>query len=353
MSQQMKNPTRKKSRNIWILSRKNPSQKAPAMGNDILAELLQQQIWHKICPGLENSSLFRKGDEIFETFKNSVEHLDLLAIDIRNSDRNYIPGIAKYGVQSAQSFIRNDGILHPFDINRMIGNSFPLYSQGRQAEWGNGPVSKSRRHGNGRSQTDFPPYQDQYHVPPVRRSGRRCQENFEGKRKKSRSRRDINLYSAQIVVPMIMPISEGKIDQRLAQITAEFRHIFTSPLLVGGVAVNRALCLISGTFRKYLFLRNYGTLFHSNLSTFKENRYELCGNPVERIMPIAGLLQGSCSIGIINVSYNGKMGVAITADKNIISGPDELERVIDHVISEINEIGEINLMKNEGEMSLV
>ncbi|OXA45937.1 O-acyltransferase WSD [Folsomia candida] len=157
----------------------------------------------------------------------------------------------------------------------------------------------------------------------------------------------------RIAVPMRMPLSEGKIDQRLTQITDEFRHLFNSPVLVGGVAFNRGLGLISGTFRKYFFLLNYGTLFHSNFSTFKENRYELCGNPVERVVPIAGLLQGSCFIGIINISYNGKMGVAITADKTIFSGPDELERVIDHVISEINEIGEINMMKNEGEMSLV
>lgn len=92
---------------------------------------------------------------------------------------------------------------------------------------------------------------------------------------------------------------------------------------------------------------------HSNVAIFRENRFQLFGNPVERISPITGLIQKSCPIAIINLSYNGKMGITITADKAVFSGRDQLERVINDVICEINEIGRIPVHGEEVEMSLV
>ncbi|OXA45938.1 hypothetical protein Fcan01_18913 [Folsomia candida] len=130
-----------------------------------------------------------------------------------------------------------------------------------------------------------------------------------------------------------MPISEKKINQRLAQISHQFRHLFNSPLLLG-----------------FLSFHSHGTTPQWNVP--EEDRYELCGNPVERIVPIIGLLQRSNSIGVVSISYNGKMGLAIAADKTLFSGPEELEGVINNIISEIDEIGEINGGGEEDEMGL-
>ncbi|OXA40028.1 hypothetical protein Fcan01_25204 [Folsomia candida] len=150
-----------------------------------------------------------------------------------------------------------------------------------------------------------------------------------------------------------MPLSEEKIDHRLTQISDQFSHLFNSPDLLGITAFHRAGALISGCLETDMRIPNFGTLVHSNVSTFKENPFELFGNPVELLVPINGLLQRHCSIAIISMSYNGKMGIAITADRTLFSLPDELERVINDVVREISEIGEMNWLREEDDMTLV
>ncbi|OXA62449.1 hypothetical protein Fcan01_00156 [Folsomia candida] len=142
-------------------------------------------------------------------------------------------------------------------------------------------------------------------------------------------------------------------DQRLVQISDQFRHIFNSPILVGAAAIYRGFGLLPCTLQKYIMFLNYGTVFHTNFSTFKENKFELFGNPVEQIVPNAGLLQGSCSMSVVSISYCGKMGITITADKALFGGKDELERVINDIVSEISEIEDIGLQRREVETSLV
>lgn len=151
----------------------------------------------------------------------------------------------------------------------------------------------------------------------------------------------------RIIVPMRMPISEENMERRLKIISNQFRHLVNSTVTIGFFVPNRALGLISGTVRKHPETFNLGTLLHSNFAIFKENGFELFGNPVERIAAIVGISLKSCPIAIINVSYNGKMGIAITADKALFSGKDELITVINNVIYEINEIGKIKLQKED------
>ncbi|OXA39450.1 hypothetical protein Fcan01_25697 [Folsomia candida] len=122
-----------------------------------------------------------------------------------------------------------------------------------------------------------------------------------------------------------MPPSDGKIEPRLVRISDQFRHIST--FIVGMAAIQRGIALISGSLQRNFNLPHIGTLLLSNISSFKENRWKLFGNPVERISPITGLYQKFCSIFILTVSYNGKIGIAITANKALFSGADELKRV--------------------------
>ncbi|OXA49517.1 hypothetical protein Fcan01_16035 [Folsomia candida] len=122
-----------------------------------------------------------------------------------------------------------------------------------------------------------------------------------------------------------MPLSEEKTDQRLIQISEQFRYLFNSNKLLGAAAICRGLGLISGTLRKDLTFANYGTLLHSNVPSFRENRYELLVNPVEQFVPITALCQKSCAISIMSISYNGKMGISITADKALFGRKVDLE----------------------------
>ncbi|XP_035711306.1 uncharacterized protein LOC118436801 [Folsomia candida] len=140
--------------------------------------------------------------------------------------------------------------------------------------------------------------------------------------------------------PLRMPVSERNLEQRLVNISDQFHHISNSTYLLGMTAFYRSIALISGTLQTELRIPSFGTLVHSNFATFKDNRYELFGNPVERAAPITGVAQRSCLIAMVNISYNGKMGIAITADKAIFPDTGELERVINGVISEIKQIGE-------------
>ncbi|OXA40030.1 hypothetical protein Fcan01_25206 [Folsomia candida] len=132
------------------------------------------------------------------------------------------------------------------------------------------------------------------------------------------------MMNNQLGVPLRIPLSEEKIDQRLTQISQQFRHLFNSTVLLGITAFHRAGALISGSLQKDLRIPNFGSLVHSNLSAFKENPFELFGNRVELLVPICGLQQRHCSIEIISISYIGKMGIAITTDKALLSGPEEL-----------------------------
>ncbi|XP_021943655.2 uncharacterized protein LOC110842250 isoform X2 [Folsomia candida] len=180
-----------------------------------------------------------------------------------------------------------------------------------------------------------------------------CQDATSGYVMPSIFQHDGTLTNNLIAVPLRIPLSEAKLEQRLDQISNQFRHLFSSTIVIGFFLTNRALGLFGGTVRKYPEISKLGTVMHSNVAIFRENRFQLFGNPVERISPITGLIQKSCPIAIINLSYNGKMGITITADKAVFSGRDQLERVINDVICEINEIGRIPVHGEEVEMSLV
>lgn len=151
-----------------------------------------------------------------------------------------------------------------------------------------------------------------------------------------------------------MPLSEEKADERLVLIAEQFRYLLNSNMVVCAAAIYRGIGLIGGTFQKHLMFPNYGTLMNSNVASFKENRYELFGNPVEQIVPITALCQKSCCISVVSISYNGKMGISITADKALFGGKDDLEKFISQIVNEISEIGDITSeQREEVQMSLV
>ncbi|OXA49516.1 hypothetical protein Fcan01_16034 [Folsomia candida] len=112
-------------------------------------------------------------------------------------------------------------------------------------------------------------------------------------------------WPGRIIAPLRMPLSEVKTDQTLIQISEQFRYPSNSNML-----------LAQPQF---------------------ETRYELFGNPVEQFVPITALCQRSCAISIMSISYNGKMGISITADKALFGRKVDLERFINQIINEISE----------------